>query len=426
MLPYEILQSEIENLLEKTRQFSQGGESASFFETLTFIKQSRYLAPYNALLVKQQRSSATLVIPEERWRSKYGRNLRPGVQPIVIMKIFGPVEFVYDIKDIEGIEENPIPGYKPNLPTEEICRALFPTEGDLRGIEGLYDDVVRACRRQRLQLEEYPLGITLSGRVRVKDARFLTPRKGIKAENRLINYVLQVNSTHPLEIRFAALVHELAHIFCGHLDEFQDGIFKRKELSDQELEAEAVSYLFCYRHGFRPKSEQYLASYLIEGRTPSVAGFGPIIDALKKIEDMLKPVEVQAVPTKFRISVGGYTGSSYCLELRDEALIYEECEWAYEPVRTVEIKAAFKDWRHFWLECQKVGLWSWQSKYEGVELCDGTDWEIEIIWDNREVFSCGTNAFPGDDVFTETSDYPPPFKKFLGAVRKLVGGLPFT
>jgi hypothetical protein len=82
---------------------------------------------------------------------------------------------------------------------------------------------------------------------------------------------MQVNSTHPLEIRFAAMVHELAHIFCGHMNEFGNNCFKRKDLHEKEFEAEAVSYLFCYRHGFLPKSEQYLATYLIEGHEPSVA-----------------------------------------------------------------------------------------------------------------------------------------------------------
>lgn len=425
MTPPEILESEIERLLEKTRQFRKSTEYNSFFEILAFIKQSRYLAPYNALLVRQQRPNATFVLSEDRWWRKYSRRLRQGVQPIVIMKTFGPVEFVYDIKDIERIEEAPVPGYKPNLPTEEVCRALFPTEGDLRGIEGLFEALVSACRRLRLQFEEFPLDISLAGRVRVKDARFLTPRKEVKPESRLINYILQVNSVHPQEIRFAALVHELAHVFCGHLDEFQDQPFERKELEYREFEAEAVSYLFCYRHGFRPKSEQYLASFLIEGKTPSVASFGPIIDALKKIEDMLKPVEMQVAPTKFKISIGGYTGSSYCLELRDETLIYTECEWGYEPVRTLEIKPASKDWRDFWLTCQIVGVWSWHMRYEKVDVCDGTEWEVVIAVEDNQIATSGSNAFPGENDFPDNSGYPKPFKKFLNSVRKLTGGLPF-
>lgn len=428
MLPYEILQSEIETLLENTRQFRQSGECATFFETLAFIKQSRYLAPYNALLVMQQQPDSTFVLSEDRWQRLFNRTLRHGVQPIVVMKIFGPVEFVYDIKSIEKIEENPIHGYQPNLPTEEICRRLFPVEGDLRGIKGLYDEMVRTSRKLGLIFEERPLEVNHAGQVRLKDTRYLTPRKEVGPASRLTNYIMQVNSTHPPEIRFAAMVHELAHIFCGHQDEFQDRPFKRKERDEREFEAEAVSYLFCYRHGFRPKSEQYLAGYLTEGLTPSVAGFGPIIDALKKIEDMLKPIEVQTAPSKFKVSIGGYTGSSYRLELLDGTLIYKECGYAYEPVRTIEVNVTPKKWGNYWLACDKVGLWNWQPSYTdtGAELCDGTGWEVEIIVEDREITTFGSNAFPGGDEFPEDCDYPPPFKKFLNAVRMLAGGLPFA
>jgi hypothetical protein len=78
----------------------------------------------------QQRPGATLVLSEKYWEDKYKRKLREGAHPIVIMKIFGPVEFVYDIKDIDGINDDPISGYAPNLPTEEVCRRLYPVEGN--------------------------------------------------------------------------------------------------------------------------------------------------------------------------------------------------------------------------------------------------------------------------------------------------------
>lgn len=78
----EILVSEIERLLEKTKEYKQSSAAANFFETLVFIKQSHYLAPYNALLVMQQRPDATFVLPASQWQKRYGRVLRQGVQPI--------------------------------------------------------------------------------------------------------------------------------------------------------------------------------------------------------------------------------------------------------------------------------------------------------------------------------------------------------
>lgn len=79
----------------------------------------------------------------------------------------------------------------------------------------------------------------------------------------------------------------------------------------------------------------------------------------------------------------------------------------------------------FWLSCDNVGLWSWQKKYEATELCDGTGWEVEITVEDQEIATYGSNAYPGDDEFPDYSHYPKPFKKFLNAVHKLAGGLPF-
>lgn len=420
-----ILVSEIEHLLADTRNFQRSEASQLFFETLVFIKKSQYLAPFNALLVKQQRPKATFVLPENRWHHIHSRKLRSGVQPIVVMRPFGPVDFVYDIADIANIEAHPIRGCHPNLPTEEICRRLFPSTQPPPHLQILLEELIRNCRHQGLRLKESPLPIERAGQVGLISSRYRLPPKEVKANNRLINYEMTVNSTHPTEIRFAALAHELAHIYCNHLNEFDRPQGEKNAQDDNEFEAEAVAYLFCYRHGFRPRSEQYLAGYLQEGREPQLASFGVIINALKKIEDLLKPPPFSDPPRQLEISIGGYMGYSYSLILNDGVLRYEECANGYQRLRTVDIVPTAAKWTNFWKSCHRAELWAWDEQYADEEICDGTGWSVEILLADREVNSHGSNDYPGAREHSDDGQYPPPFRSFLAAVSRLIGGLPF-
>jgi hypothetical protein len=426
MSQHEIIKSGLEELLEKTRTYRTSGQSAGFFETLAFIKQSRYLAPYNALLVMQQRPDATLVISKDAIEKKFKRTLRPQVQPIIIMKHFGPVEFVYDVKDIDGIEENPIPGYRPNIPTEDVCRAIFPVDGDLRGVKGLFDAAVRSCRRQGLYFQESAMEVRQAGEVRLVPESLRRPYKEVNSENRLTNYVMELNTFHPVEIKFAALVHELAHIFCRHLNEFPEFYFKSKEKHQEEFEAEAVAYLFCYRYGFRPRSEQYLCGYLHDGKEPSVGELELILKALHRIEELLKPEAVTGIPQKFSFTlIDHHSQSEYRLILKGKKLLYN-ADTPMDSPRHEVIKPSLQDWDKFWQTCTTIGVWSWEAVYNTQHLADEyhVEWSLDMQLGDRQVTATGKNCLPGGEGVRIGKDYPQPFAKLLKGLKALAGKLP--
>jgi hypothetical protein len=429
--PWErgLIKSELELLLEKMRQYRHSTEYADFFDVLTFIKQSPYLAPYNAFLVMQQRPDATLVLPQGTWERSFKRNLKSGVQPIVIMRNFGPVEFVYDIEDIEGIEDHPIPYYKPNLPTEVICRRLFPVEGDFGGVKSLYEEIIRSCIKEGLVFHDRVMEVQHAGQVALKPKRFRIPAKELKKAGKFVNYEMMINKAHPLEIRLASVIHELAHILCGHLNEFDHEYFKPKETDQEEFEAESVSYLFCYRHGFRPKSEQYLVGYLRDGKEPSKADLGIILKALKGIEDLVKADPATGTPDVFEASIGGYFGTSYDVRWDGTYLIYETYESSGSPGEGKIHRQALipepKKWDRFWMACERANLWRWEKSYDAYGIVDGTSWSIHIKIGDREIHSGGSNAYPGDAFSQNEKEYPKPFKTFLRAVSHLANGLPF-
>jgi hypothetical protein len=77
-----------------------------------------------------------------------------------------------------------------------------------------------------------------------------------------------------VEEKFATLVHELAHVYCGHLVA-PHGVWwpdRPLDLFHREFEAEAVSWIVCARRGLDPGSYRYLEGYLKPGaRLPDVS-----------------------------------------------------------------------------------------------------------------------------------------------------------
>ena len=67
------------------------------------------------------------------------------------------------------------------------------------------------------------------------------------------------------EARYGTLVHELAHLYCGHLGTPNDRWWPDRQglsITVREFEAESVSYLVCTRLGIDTASDEYLAGYV--------------------------------------------------------------------------------------------------------------------------------------------------------------------
>ena len=93
-----------------------------------------------------------------------------------------------------------------------------------------------------------------------------------------------------MEVQFATLVHELAHLLCGHLgrrpkkDKWPDR--RGLEHSQEELEAESVSYLVCQRMGINSESEAYLSNYVAQNSTLDNMSLHHVLTVAGKIISM--------------------------------------------------------------------------------------------------------------------------------------------
>lgn len=80
-----------------------------------------------------------------------------------------------------------------------------------------------------------------------------------------VRYELLLTKETSRETNYATLVHELAHLYCGHLGTLNRAWWPdRTGLSKQEVEfeAESTSFLVCERLGIETRSDKYLADYL--------------------------------------------------------------------------------------------------------------------------------------------------------------------
>jgi hypothetical protein len=83
---------------------SQYTSTRSYRELLAVIARFRFYSPFNAMLIHAQLPGASFVAPPHRRLRDYGRRIKTGARPIVILQPMGPVMFVFDVSDTEPTE----------------------------------------------------------------------------------------------------------------------------------------------------------------------------------------------------------------------------------------------------------------------------------------------------------------------------------
>jgi hypothetical protein len=234
--------------------------SAAYYELIRFISRFRSYAPFNAMLVHIQKPGAVYVAPPHRWMADHRRRIRAEAQPLVILQPMGPVMFVFDVSDTAP------EGDAPALPLE-IDR---PFDVGFRSLGTELELTVENAKRDGVEVVERNDGSQRAGSI-----QFVEPgghvsfrvkhRPAIEYCDIPLMYKLILNSNHCVETKYATLVHELAHLYCGHLGTPNKRWWPERSLvSDKikEFEAESISYLVCKRAGLDSPSERYLANYL--------------------------------------------------------------------------------------------------------------------------------------------------------------------
>jgi len=183
------ISEDLEKLHALDELFNQSAiykDSFKYFELLEFINRFPKLSPFNAFLIHMQNSGVKVVLNSSKWR-KYNRTIKPYARPLVILVPFGPVDFVYDYSDTEGED---LPDYilKP-----------FITSGKFD--PKIYYNTINNLQKEQIGFIESSILLDVAGFASHKNNRF----------------TITVNHQYGIKERYTTLIHEIAHIFAGHL-----------------------------------------------------------------------------------------------------------------------------------------------------------------------------------------------------------------
>jgi len=138
--------------------------SGAFNELLQFVSCFRFYAPFNAMLVHIQKPGTRFVAPPHRWLNEYGRTVKPGAQPLVILQPMGPVMFVFDSSDTEG---DPLP---PDVENP------FAVRSGRVGRE--LDRTIENVKRDGIRITQVRYGSQMTGRLVESVSRDMTVSSG--------------------------------------------------------------------------------------------------------------------------------------------------------------------------------------------------------------------------------------------------------
>jgi hypothetical protein len=227
----------IDQLIADTHLYSTRAQLKELFD---FTAGLRKVAPFNAMLLNMQKPGITYVATRKDWALRHERIAKPHARPMVILRNFGPVDFVYDVLDV-----------KPPLP-EDVYQ--FPAGGTIP--EGWFPGAITRLARQAIDMVEVDQGDSRAGQVRMTE--------NLGDPKQLNRFEVLLNRNHPPTTRFVTLAHELGHLYLGHCGpDLKRGVKARRpvDLAVREVEAESVAYLLAKRSGISPRSESYLDRY---------------------------------------------------------------------------------------------------------------------------------------------------------------------
>ena len=264
--------------------------SQAFNSLLKFISRFRFYSPYNSMLLHVQMPGAQYVAPAHRWRRNYDRTIKPNARPLVILQPMGPVMFVFDVSDT-------LPGNK-NIPLPPEVERPFDT---LKGyVTTELKQTMENVKRDGVQIVLRKEGSQSAGSIQLTKEKNMAPlqfRSGWDKSGAPVfisvpvRYSVIINDNLSREGQYATLIHELAHLYCGHLGTpnlkwWPD----RRGLDKQirEFEAESISYLICKRLGIESTSDQYLAHYMNHNQEVPQISFECVMKVSGLIEQMGK------------------------------------------------------------------------------------------------------------------------------------------
>jgi len=253
-------------------------KTKEFKELLDFVKKFPKIAPFNAMLLHIQKPGSNYVTSAAEWQNTFERLIKPEARPMVILRPFGPVSFVFDLSDTYG--DKPFP--------KELLDP-FGVEGKISDVE--FKRMIRNLKCDGILYSKADFGTDMAGMIcnsaGGRETKIQNPTKEVWVK---VLYDMVVNKNNEVETRFVTVLHELGHLYCGHLGspdlkwwDDRRGLHK----NEREFEAECVCWLVCERKGINNPSAAYLNDYLENNEYIPDISTDTILKAVSIIESMI-------------------------------------------------------------------------------------------------------------------------------------------
>jgi hypothetical protein len=248
--------------------------SREYLHMLQFISGFPNYSVFNGFLLYIQSPDVTYVATAGTWRKRFKRNLKPDARPLLILAPMSPVRFVFDLKDTEG------------PPFTQMNRKQDAGFGNFT--EELFENTVHNCALHGIMVRQIDThtqtngsAVPLSGDIRIEYSE--------SDRDAGINYLILLYKEHRPEDKYAAMVHELGQIFCGHRGVDRNAWWPDRRKTDDDvvkLEAASIALLICRRIGLYANADRYLAPYRRQDQMLPPAGLNAILQAANYIEEM--------------------------------------------------------------------------------------------------------------------------------------------
>ena len=270
---FETLHNPVDEMFAASTRFR---DSHRLVDLLRFIARFAGYSAFNGLLIYTQNPSATFVATARSWKQKFGRQPKIDARPIVILAPMAPILFVFDLQDTEG----------PPVPSS----LLQANETRNQQLIKIYNNTRHNCAVHGIAVfEKSMIHETADTTSRITPAlrkhyQDLTIQKDT-------SYLILIEEDQSPENKYSTLVHELGHIFCGHLGIDRHAWWPERQvinIDGEAVEADAIAYLTCRRLGLQAGSAKHLANYIEQNHELPVFSLNAVLQSVSYLEEMGK------------------------------------------------------------------------------------------------------------------------------------------
>ncbi len=200
----------LDELFTRSAAYANSDESV---RTMEFLQAFPTEKPYNSYLIRTQRPDSSFTATAVRWAQNYGGTVQIGARPLVVLRPFGPVGFVFDIADVDG-HDIPEAAWRPFGATGTAPPMVYRLL-----LDNVATELVLVHRIPRPLTEAGLIRTLAPGHVKMPVQALQPDLVGVvpQAPGEWAAYVVEVNAVFNDATALTTLLHELAHLLLGHL-----------------------------------------------------------------------------------------------------------------------------------------------------------------------------------------------------------------